>query len=96
MPWRWAWLLGLALMAPVGLPAGGGDPSRPGLRRRNAGEPLLASGPRRLQSSPDLQAPVLAVVESGQPLQVLDIWRDDAGRRWRRVRGGRHRGWLVG
>ena len=51
MPLRLAWLFGLALMAPIALPAGGADRDQPGLRRRRTGERRRASVP-----APDLRA----------------------------------------
>ena len=41
---RWAWVLGLALMAPVALPAGGADLRHPDPRRRGPSGPLLSAG----------------------------------------------------
>jgi hypothetical protein len=34
---RWSWLLGVALLAPAALPAGGADRRQPEVRRREAG-----------------------------------------------------------
>lgn len=96
MSLRWAWLLGLALLAPVALPAGGADRDRPGLRRRGSGEPFFALGGQRLQESPHHQAPQLAAADAALPLELLTIWWDGRGERWLRVRQGSRRGWLPG
>ena len=98
--WRTLALLGFALLAPAALPAGGGDRRLPELRRRqSAQEPLLSSSGLSLRSAPQRRAPLLAQVEAGVPLRVVQQWLSPEGRRWLRVeasaRGGRPaRGWL--
>jgi hypothetical protein len=67
--WRLAALLGLALIAPAALPAGGAERRQPELRRRQAGDPLLATGPLALRTAPRQQAPALARLEAGEPLE---------------------------
>lgn len=94
-PWRWAAVLGFALVAPVGLPAGGADRRQPELRRRAGGEPLLASGCLNLQAAPCHRAPTLTRLASDQPLRVLRSWRTDNGECWLQVRAATGRGWLV-
>ncbi|MEB3296964.1 MAG: SH3 domain-containing protein [Cyanobacteriota bacterium] len=95
--WRWAALLGFALLAPVGLPAGGGDRRPMELRRRESSrDPLISDAPMHLQASPDHQAPVLRAVNPGQPLRVLRRWLASDGRPWYRVELDGQRGWLAG
>jgi hypothetical protein len=94
-PWRWAALLGFALVAPVGLPAGGADRRQPELRRRAIGEPLLSAGSLNLQTAPHHQAPALAHLASDQPMRVLRSWRSDSGERWLQVDAAAGRGWLI-
>jgi hypothetical protein len=101
MAWRWAWILGLALIAPAALPAGGGDRRSPEVRRRQAREPLLLHGGSCLQCAPHRAAPVLAHLPSGEPLRLLRTWWDPAGRRWLQVQAqtavvSARRGWLPG
>jgi hypothetical protein len=96
MTLRWALVLTMALMAPVALPAGGAERDRFLLRRRLAGEPLLAHGRRRLQLEPHHQAPILTRIDNCAPLQLLQTWRDRSGQRWLRVRQDGRRGWLAG
>ncbi|MEB3332234.1 MAG: SH3 domain-containing protein [Synechococcaceae cyanobacterium] len=99
--WRWAALLGFALLAPAALPAGGGELRPPDLRRRESRrEPLLSEG-GSLHCSPDHQAPVLTQLEQGVPLRVLRRWLTPNGRRWLQVEaasaaGRPARGWLPG
>ena len=98
--WRWAALLGFALLAPVGLPAGGAERRPAELRRRESSrEPLLSTRAALLRSAPQDQAPPLAELASGTPLRLLRGWRDRGGRVWLHVegsdgRGSRLRGWL--
>ncbi|MFZ0407665.1 MAG: SH3 domain-containing protein [Cyanobium sp.] len=100
--WRWAALLGFALMAPAALPAGGGDRRLPEVRRREQGlEPLLTQSCISLRCAPEHQAPVLAQLDSDVPLRVLQHWLSPSGRPWLRVEaisvaGAAARGWLPG
>ncbi len=100
--WRWAALLGLALLAPAGLPAGGADPRLPQVRRRiNQAEPWLSEG-QALRASPATQAPVLQPLERGIPLRVVRRWLSPSGHTWLQVElsgatsGRPSRGWLPG
>ena len=100
--WRLALVLGMALLAPAALPAGGGDWRLPELRRREKrSEPLVSDGCLPLLSSPGCQAPALISLEVGVPLRVLRHWLAPDGRRWLQVeastgRPGPNRGWLAG
>jgi hypothetical protein len=100
--WRWAALLGFALLAPAALPAGGGERRLPEVRRRERqGEPLLSGSATGLHCAPRCQAPVLVRLEPGAPLRVLRQWLEPDGRRWLQVEastgaGRASRGWLVG
>jgi hypothetical protein len=95
--WRWAALLGFALLAPVGLPAGGGERRQAELRRREGhAEPWLPIAPGQLLAAPEARAPVLLAVRPGEPLRVLRRWLDPDGQRWLRVELGGRRGWLAG
>ena len=92
--WRWACILGMALLLPIGLPAGGArpEPSRP--RQRQPGEPLLASTLVRLRREPRISAPQQPTLPIGQPLRAQGRWHD-GNRLWLRVASGqRGRGWV--
>ena len=93
--WRWAALLGFALIAPVALPAGGGDRRLPELRRRSVGEPLLSTRRQTLQAAPERRAPALAQLPADQPLRVVRSWRSASGERWLQVEAEARRGWVV-
>ncbi|MFM7265083.1 MAG: hypothetical protein ACKOZW_05735, partial [Cyanobium sp.] len=84
--WQALALLGFALVAPATLPAGGGSRRLPEVRRRQSdSEPLLSSTCLSLRCAPELQAPVLATVASGERLRVVHQWLSPRGRRWLRV-----------
>jgi len=101
---RWSWLLGVALLAPAALPAGGADRRQPEVRRREAGSPLLSGADALLQGSPCVEAPAVRHLEIGTPLQLLRRWRSDNGQEWIQVQvasvdalpadGQPRRGWL--
>lgn len=100
-PWRWAALLGFALVAPAGLPAGGADWRMPELRRRQSSrEPLLSPVPLALRCAPERQAPTINAAAAGEPLRLLRVWSRPDGQRWLQVElaspGGQRRGWLPG
>ena len=92
--WRWAALLGLALISPVGLPAGGADRKAHEVRRRSAGEPLLSTRAVALRAAPEHRAPALQQLGPGEPLRVLRSWRARSGQRWLQVEAADRRGWL--
>ncbi len=98
--WRWAALLGFALLAPAALPAGGGEHRLPQPRRRESRrEPLVVGDRSSLQTSPQRQAPVLARLEPGTPLRVLQEWMGADGQGWWQVEiphrsAQPSRGWL--
>jgi hypothetical protein len=98
--WQWAALLGFALLAPAGLPAGGAQARGLEVRRRvGTDEPLINPNGMALLCAPQQEAPVLLTLEAGLPLTLLRAWRAPNGQRWLRVvargPGDRaRRGWL--
>lgn len=96
---RWAALLGFALVAPISLPAGGADRRQPEIRRRAPGDPLVFGDRAELKVAPCHQAPVLQRVVGDQHAQLIRTWQDGRGTRWLMLEsgdglGGRRRGWL--
>ncbi len=79
---RWSCLLGLALLAPTALPAGGGEMCQPSIRRREENSPLLSNQGLSLFLSPILSAPTLYLLENGTPLEILHSWHAEDGSRW--------------
>ena len=103
---RWGWLLGVALLGPAGLPAGGAERRLPQIRRQQGSGPLLSCENCVLQSSPSVAAPALRRLEIGTPLQLLRRWRADDGCDWIHVQVAsgpvlsagvkQQRGWIHG
>jgi len=94
---RWSWLLGVALMAPAALPAGGGDWRQPQLRRRSGSGPLHLNAESPLQVSPLAVAPRLRTLPVGTSLRLLRRWSSYDGRDWLQVQtlaGEQRRGWI--
>ena len=98
--WKWAALLGFALLAPAGLPAGGAQARGLEVRRRICTkEPLVNPNGGALLCAPQQEAPVLVALEAGLPMTLLRAWRAPNGQWWLRVAargpGDRAmRGWL--
>ena len=103
---RWSWLLGVALLAPAALPAGGADRRLPEVRRRDGGGPLISGSHDLLHASPRVNAPSLRRLDLGTPLRVLRRWRCENGEEWLQVQvastvgtehpGAVQRGWMHG
>ena len=94
---RWSWLLGVALMAPAALPAGGGDCRQPQVRRRSGRGPLHTASDQALRISPIAVAPRLRTLEAGTSFRPLRRWSAADGQDWLQVQildRDRQRGWL--
>ena len=94
---RWSWLLGVALMAPAALPAGGADLRQPQPRRREGSGPLHTSTDQPLHLSPLEVAPRLSTLKAGSSLRLLRRWSAADGQNWLHVQtvsGEQRRGWL--
>ena len=94
---RWSWLLGVALMAPAALPAGGADRRQPQPRRRGASELFHTCSEQPLRLSPLVVAPRLHTLKAGSSLRLLRRWSAADGQDWLHVQtlsGDQRRGWL--
>ena len=83
---RWSWLLGVSLIGPVALPAGGAERRLPQIRRQQGSSSLLSGNDCVLHSSPLVAAPALRRLEIGTPLQLLRHWRSEDGSNWIQVK----------
>ena len=83
---RWGWVLGIALCAPVTLPAGGGERRYSQIRIQHSSNLFLAEEDEILRSSPITFAPGLRTVERGTPIHILDYWESKDGENWIRVK----------
>ena len=82
---RWSWLLGVALMAPAALPAGGADRRQPQPRRRAVSGPLHTATDQPLRLSPLAMAPRLRTLKAGTTLRLLRRWSAADGQDWLHV-----------
>ena len=83
---RWGCVLGVALVAPVALPAGGAyERAEYHIRRCGNSGPILAGKSCLLRVSPFLNAPSLRRIELGTPLRMLSSWESPKGKQWLRV-----------
>ncbi len=82
---HFAWLLGIALLAPVALPAGGAEKSPPQIRRRENFDPLLATSECFLRGAPCKTAPIITDLTVGTPLRILRFWNNSKGQSWMHV-----------
>ncbi len=82
----WCCLLGVSLLAPTTLPAGGGQRQQPEIRRRDGSEPFLSGNGYFLRSSPLSSAPIIGTLKVGTPLRVVHCWQSEDGSHWLHVR----------
>ena len=102
---RWFWLLIIALIAPITLPAGGAKfISSISIKRSYVLSPVLTYEDCCLRSSPIKLAPSLRFVQPGTPLDILRSWSSASGELWLHVQISNHqlfgkinessRGWI--
>ena len=77
----WIWLLGISLIVPTSLPAGGSQKSFIHHRENNIGSPLIALKDFNLLSSTSINSSILTKVQAGTPVNVLKVWNHD-GNEW--------------
>ena len=82
----WSLLLAFALLAPVSLPAGGGNQTQGKIRRSDETMPIFAGENCQLKTSPSVDAPSLRVIQAGTPIRVLRIWQGPDGNNWLQVK----------
>ena len=82
---QWGWLLGIALLAPAALPAGGAQFSPPQVRRRKLCDPLLAPNECFLRGTPCKVAPVITNLRIGTPMRIMRFWNNGKGESWLHV-----------
>ena len=83
---RLGWLLGIALLAPVALPAGGGSRNKTQIMYTKSTELSFAGDSCFLLKSPSLSSPTLCRLNLSTPLKVIRIWDNNDGNRWIQVR----------
>ena len=78
----WTWLLGIALVVPTTLPAGGAQESIIQNRKNNVGSPRIALKDFNLLSSASNNSSILARVKAGTPVKILKIWDTSDRETW--------------
>jgi len=78
----WTWLLGIALVAPTALPAGGAQKSIIQQNRNNIGSPIIAMREFNLLSSASFDSSILTKVKVGTPVNVIKVWYSANGGKW--------------
>tara|TARA_Y100001968_G_scaffold235495_1_gene218670 strand:+ start:197 stop:535 length:339 start_codon:yes stop_codon:yes gene_type:complete len=78
----WAWLLGISLVVPATLPAGGAQKSMIHYRKSNIGSPIIALKEFNLLSSATHNSSVLDRVKAGTPVNVLRVWDSTDSGKW--------------
>ncbi len=78
----WIWLLGISLVVPTSLPAGGYQKSNIHQRKNDIESPLIAFKDFNLLSSADNNSSILIRVQAGTPVDVLKIWHDNDTGKW--------------
>ena len=78
----WIWLLGIALVVPTTLPAGGAQESLIQQRKNNVGSPIISLKDFNLLSSASSHASILTRVKAGTPVKVLKVWNSSDTGEW--------------
>ena len=78
----WTWLLGIALVVPTTLPAGGAQESIIQNRKNNVGSPIIALKDFNLLSSASKNSSILTHVKAGTPVKILKIWDSSDREKW--------------
>ncbi len=78
----WTWLLGIALVVPTTLPAGGAQESIIQHRRNNVGSPRIALKDFNLLASASKNPSILTHVKAGTPVTVLKFWEGNDNGKW--------------
>ena len=78
----WIWLLGISLVVPTSLPAGGSQKTIIQHRENNIESPLIALKNFNLLSSASNNSSVLVRVPAGTPIDVLKVWDTKSSGQW--------------
>tara|TARA_B100000965_G_scaffold235477_1_gene197276 strand:+ start:35 stop:373 length:339 start_codon:yes stop_codon:yes gene_type:complete len=78
----WTWLLGISLVVPTSLPAGGSQESTIHHRENNIESTLIALKDFNLLSSATLNSSIVSRVQSGTPVDVLKVWDSNDTGKW--------------
>ena len=78
----WIWLLGISLVVPTSLPAGGSQKSIIQYRENKIGSQLIAFKDFNLLTSASNNSSILTRVQTGTPVDVLKVWESSYTGKW--------------
>ena len=78
----WTWLLGISLLVPTSLPAGGSQKLIIQHRENNIESTLIALKDFDLLSSATLNSSIVSRIDSGTPVDVLKVWDSNDSGKW--------------
>tara|TARA_B100001250_G_C19378963_1_gene605366 strand:- start:253 stop:591 length:339 start_codon:yes stop_codon:yes gene_type:complete len=78
----WIWLLGIALVVPATLPAGGAQKSNIQQRNNNISSPIISLKEFNLLSSASINSSILTTVEAGTPVNIMKVWDSSDNGKW--------------
>ena len=78
----WIWLLGISLVIPTSLPAGGSQKSTIEYRENNSYSPLIPLRDFNLLSSATNDSSILTRVQAGTPVDILKVWYGNDRQKW--------------
>ena len=78
----WIWLLGISLIVPTSLPAGGSQKSYIHHRENKIGSPLIPLKDFNLLSSASNNSSIVTIVQAGTPIDVLKVWDSNENGKW--------------
>ena len=78
----WTWLLGIALVVPTTLPAGGAQKSIIQHKKNNIGSPIISLKEFNLLSSASNHSSILTRVKVGTPVNILKVWHSTNNGKW--------------
>tara|TARA_Y100001968_G_scaffold277980_1_gene273060 strand:- start:491 stop:829 length:339 start_codon:yes stop_codon:yes gene_type:complete len=78
----WSWLLGISLLVPTTLPAGGAQKSIIQIRENNVRSPLITLKECNLLTSASYDSSVLTKIKVGTPVHILRVWENSESGKW--------------
>ena len=78
----WIWLLGISLVVPTSLPAGGSQESIIQHGENKIGSQLIAFKDFNLRTSASNNSSIITRVQAGTPVHVLKVWDSTYTGKW--------------
>ena len=78
----WTWLLGIALVVPTTLPAGGAQKLIIHQRKNNLRSPIISVKEFNLLTAASKNSSILTRVQAGTPVHILKVWDSNDNGKW--------------